>query len=211
MNFMDQDQPSSDGQDPLLEQGETAFVAESAKKPVNGGTIGMLGLLVLCAAGTYFMYLRGGPQKASAADASTAQTINTFLADGQKHVSLMKQMLKDTDKVVMRFRQSTAQSQVPLELLQTNPFQMEAPKAAVATEDNTMSRRRKEEERAAAVAAVQSLKLQSVLYGAQRAALMNNKLVQEGGEIDGFTIDQITQDSVIVRSGVYRFELKMKK
>ena len=215
MNFMPgQEQDSSENQDlnAALEQGETTFVTEGAKKQVNGGTIGMLGLLALCAGGTYFMYLRGGPQQANAADAGTAQTINSFLADGEKHVSLMKQMLKETDKVVLRFRQTTAQSQIPLEKLRTNPFQMElAPKAPVAGEDNPASRRRREEERAAAIAAVQSIKLQSVLFGAQRAALVNNKLVQEGGEIDGFIVEKITADSVIVRSGVYRFELKMQR
>ena len=158
------------------------------------------------------MYLRGGPQKANAADAGTAQTINTFLADGERHVSLMKQMLKETDKVVLRFRQSTAQSQIPLEMLRTNPFQMEvATKTPAASEENSASRRRREEERSAAIASVQSIKLQSVLFGAQRAALINNKLVQEGGEIEGFTVEKITADSVIVRTGIYRFELKMQR
>lgn len=208
-----QEQDASENQDlnAALEQGETAFITEGAKKQVNGGTIGMLGLLAICAGGTYFMYLRGGPQQANAADAGTAQTINTFLADGEKHVTLMKQMLKDTDKVVMRFRQSTAQSQIPLEMLRTNPFQWETPTKTDGNEESAANRRRREEERAAAVAAVKSIKLQSVLFGSQRAALVNNKLVQEGSEIDGFVVEKITQDSVIVRSGVYRFELKMTK
>jgi hypothetical protein len=112
---------------------------------------------------------------------------------------------------VMRFRQSTSQSQIPLEMLRTNPFQMEIASENPATADDGAMRRRREEERAAAVASVKSIKLQSVVFGAQRAALINNKLVQEGGEIDGFTVEKITADSVIVRSGVYRFELKMKR
>lgn len=62
----------------------------------------------------------------------------------------------------------------------------------------------------AAVAAVNRSSC-SRFSSAQRAALMNNKLVQEGGEIDGFTVEKITADSVIVRSGVYRFELKMQR
>lgn len=215
MNFMTgQDQDESAATQDLhaaLEQGETAFVTESTKKQVSAGTVGMLGILAMCAAGTYFMYVRGGPKQANAADAGTAQTINSFLADGDKHVTLMKQMLRDTDKVVLRFRQSTAQSQVPLERLQTNPFLMELTSTVPAAGDNSASRRRREEERAAAFAAVKTIKLQSVLYGTQRAALMNNKLVQEGAEIDGFTVERISPDSVIVRSGVYRFELKMQR
>src|SRR5688500_3797936 len=125
MNFNTDIAPEeSKGQDDLnaaLDQGDTAFVTETPKKQVSPGTIGLLGLLAICAGGTYFMYLRGGPQTANAADTTTAETINTFLADGERHVKLMKEMLKETDKVVMRFRQTTAQSQIPLEKLHTNP------------------------------------------------------------------------------------------
>ncbi|MDB5297396.1 MAG: hypothetical protein JWO31_3379, partial [Phycisphaerales bacterium] len=60
-----------------------------------------------------------------------------------------------------------------------------------------------------AAAAAHGLKLQSVLVGSRRAALVNNVLVQEGGEVDGFTVEKISPGAVVVRSGVYRFELRM--
>lgn len=215
MNFIpgQEQQDAGDDQDlnAALEQGETAFVTESARKQVNTSTLGLVGLLALCAGGTYFMYLRGGPQAASAADTATAQTITSFLADGEKHVKLMKEMLKDTDKVVQRFRQSTSLTQIPAERLRTNPFQMEVAAPVVATDDGASSRRRREEERAAAAEAVKALKLQSILYGARRAALLNNQLVQEGMTVEGFVVEQITADNVVVRQGIYRFALKMQQ
>jgi hypothetical protein len=89
---------------------------------------------------------------------------------------------------------------------------MEAPKQAVAaTDDSASSRRRRDEERAAAAEAVKALKLQSVLYGTRKAALLNNQLVQEGMEVEGFVVEKINQGAVIVRTGVYRFELRMEK
>lgn len=193
------------------ETGETEFVAEEKKSKVNTSTLGIFGLLVLCAGGTYFMYLRNGPQTANADDDTTTETINTFLTDGEKHVTLMKQMLQDTDKVVQRFRQSNSNTQIPLARLQTNPFRMLIPAVENANEGEVTSRRRREEERAAALQAVQDLKLQSVLFGNRRAAMLNNQMVAEGQTIEGFIVEKITADGVIVRMGVYRFELKMKK
>ena len=214
-----QDQQSSDGgadQDQdlnaALEQGETSFVTGEQKSKVNTSTLGLFGLLALCAGGTYFMYLRGGPQTANAAEVATADEISTFLVDGQKHVTLMKEMLKDTDKVVQRFRASSSRSQVPLARLVTNPFRMELPKQATAKDDGSAaSKLREKEERAAAMEAVKAIKLQSILFGTRRAALLNNQLVQEGMEVEGFVVEKITQAAVVVRTGQYRFELRMEK
>ena len=219
MNFIpgqEQESPAAGGGDDQdlnasLEQGETTFVTGEQKPKVNTSTLGLLGLLVACAGGTYFMYLRGGPQAANAAEVATKDEISTFLVDGQKHVSLMKEMLKDTDKVVQRFRASSAKSQIPLAKLVTNPFRMELPKQATVNDGSAASARRNAEERLAAMEAVKALKLQSVLYGTRKAALLNNQLVQEGMEVEGFIVEKINQGAVIVRSGAFRFELRMEK
>ena len=41
--------------------------------------------------------------------------------------------------------------------------------------------------------------------------MINNALYTEGQQVEGFTIEQIGTKAVIVRSGVYRFELTMQK
>ena len=67
-------------------------------------------------------------------------------------------------------------------------------------------------ERQAALKAVQALQLQSIMFGeTRRACMINNALCTEGQQVDDFVIEKITQGAVIVRSGTYRFELKMQK
>jgi len=41
--------------------------------------------------------------------------------------------------------------------------------------------------------------------------MINNTLYQEGQQIDSFIIEKIAPAGVIVKSGTYRFELKMQK
>jgi hypothetical protein len=204
-----------DGEDlsGALEQGETTFVTGEPAKRAGAGTIGVFGLLAMCAAGTYFMYVRNGPQAASAADVATADEVGTFLADGERHVKLMKQMLQNTDKVVQQFRQSSTKTQIPLASLATNPFRMEAPKpAAGAPESESTARRRRDEERAAVVQSAAALKLQLLMVGgSRRAAMINDRMVYEGQEIDGLVVERILPDKVIFRSGVYRVEKVFQK
>jgi hypothetical protein len=40
--------------------------------------------------------------------------------------------------------------------------------------------------------------------------MINNQMLREGQIVDSFTVDKISAASVIVRSGAYRFELKMQ-
>jgi type II secretory pathway component PulC len=41
--------------------------------------------------------------------------------------------------------------------------------------------------------------------------MINNTLYSEGQQVESFTIEKITPDSVIVKNGSYRFELKMQR
>ena len=60
--------------------------------------------------------------------------------------------------------------------------------------------------------AVQSLRLQSIMYSETRKACMiNDTMYREGDLAETFTIEKVTQTSVIVKNGVYRFELRMQR
>jgi hypothetical protein len=191
-----------------LDQGETTFVTSEPKKQISGSTLGVFGVLALCAAGTFFMYVRGGPAAANAEDETTAANITTFLDEGKQHVTLMKQMLQNTEKVVQQFRKSSIRMQIPVGNLHTNPFRMEAPaKAGPVNESEIAARRRHDEERAAVVEAAKALRLQLILYGeSNRSVLVNDKVVAEGQAIDSLTIEKIYPDKIIIRSGIYRVE-----
>jgi hypothetical protein len=195
-----------------LEQGDTTFVTGEPKKQVSAGTLGVGGVLVLCAAAVWFMFFRNGPATAAAADDSTADSISQFVGEGKQHAQLMRQMLKNTSKVVQQFQESTARHQIPLAKLSTNPFQMEMAKAKPANESELAMKRRRDEERAAFVENVKAVRLQLIMYGSQqKAAMINDRAVLEGQEVDSMKVEKILPDRIILRSGVYRVEKMLVK
>ena len=126
---------------------------------------------------------------------------------------MMKQTLKETEKIVKQFRTYPGKTQVPLEQLHTNPFRELPPK----TDDtgvvvNNRDAEKAEELHKQAIAAVAEVKLQSIVRGSKvRACMVNNTLYKEGQQIGILKIEQVTTNSVIVSSGQYRFEIKMKE
>ena len=197
-----------------LSEPEQEFVSGEVKKGVNKTLVGG-GLLLACVAGAWFMFARGGPKTATAAANPQAVaadgTIKNFLATDAQNAKMMKDLLKNTDKVVQQFRTYPDKTQVPLEDLQTNPFRQGTEKKTDTSIEN-VSKRQREEERAAALKAVQALQLQSVMHSsAHKACMINNKLYQEGQQVAEFNIEKISPNAVVVKSGIYRFELRMQK
>jgi hypothetical protein len=205
-----------------LQGGEMNFVTET-KQPLNKGTLIVVGLLIACGAATYFMYVRSGPSEAVAAgDPEVEKVINGFLGDSGKNVDLMRDMLRNTEKVVQQFRTQATETQVPLEKLATNPFMKEKPKP---TED-TRALEHAEQVRLAtarATEALAELRLQTIIHRDPKKAscMINNTLYRKGQKITAaegkvtFTVDEIRPDGVTVTAPavdtVLKFELKMKQ
>ena len=164
-------------------------------------------------AALYYMHVRSGPAAASAASNETANaTIDQFLNGGESSVLQMQRMLRDTEKVIQQFLKYPTVPQVPLKDLQQNPFRQTAAKTGNENVSESEAKRRKEEERQQIVKAVQSLQLQSILHSTgHNACMINNTMYQEGEQVDGFILEKINPNSVVVKSGSYRFELKMSK
>jgi hypothetical protein len=215
LNEVDEQTEPTNGSDENLDETDLAYVS-GGKKPVGRGTLGGLGLLLACAGGMYFLYLKHGPQSASAATTESTQAstaITEFLTGDNGSVNLMKQTLHDTEKVVQEFRSHTGKAQVPVEDLKTNPFRLclVQPKAETDDQSAATSKRKYEEERQAALHTAQTLQLQSILLGSRKACMINNVLYQEGQEVEGFTIEKVSPSTVLVHKGVFRFELRMTK
>jgi len=69
----------------------------------------------------------------------------------------------------------------------------------------------KAEEKAVALRAVQGLQLQSIMHSdTRRACLINNTLYSEGQQVDSLVIEKIQPKSVIVKSGPYRFGVRIQ-
>ena len=101
-------------------------------------------------------------------------------------------------------------AQVPLGDLKSNPFHMASVKPPVAEDVEAASKKKREDERAIALKAVQALRLQTVVvHGDRKACMINNTMYQEGDTLDNFTIERIQPNSVVVKSGPFRFALRM--
>ncbi|HEX8521872.1 MAG TPA: hypothetical protein VF669_06410 [Tepidisphaeraceae bacterium] len=190
---------------------ETEFVTGEEKKSQSTQYMLLGGLLLLAPAVLWYMSNRG-PASAAAATIdqppAAAQTVHTFLDSGQDGIKAMRAMLTSTEKVVNEFLSYPSMTQVPLTELKTNPFRS----SAVAGESgDAADKKKREEERAAVVKAVQTLQLQSIMSGKKSACMINNTLYTEGQQVNQFTVEKISNGVVIVRSGQYRFELKMQK
>src|SRR5688572_12869464 len=104
------------GLNAMLSKPDTDFVTE-VKKPANRGLFAMAGLVLVCGAGMYFMWARGGPAKAVAETKESKAantTINSFLTEDKDNVNKMKELLTSTEKVVQQFLTSAGKAQVPL-------------------------------------------------------------------------------------------------
>ncbi|WP_428940058.1 general secretion pathway protein GspB [Fontivita pretiosa] len=196
---------------------ESLVVAEQ-KPAVSRGTIVMFVILVIGAAGLYFMYRRAGPSTANATvtreTAEAKKTITGFLSGGDANIKAMERMIRSTEKIVEQFLAYPSMTQVPLSALRTNPFRAHAEQKK--QDDGALSAaaeaKRREEERRAILKAVQSLQLQSIMYSeSRRACMINNTLYREGQQIDNFTIEKINPASVVVKQGTYRFELPIQR
>jgi hypothetical protein len=199
-----------------LAGGETEFVAsDESKQPGSQQFLILALLLAVAGGGMWFMYKRQGPATARAAStpeaAKAAETIKTFLNNGPGGIKAMQDMLKDTEKVVKQFLEYPSVTQVPLSDLHTNPFRLHL-KGDDAAADADAEKKKKEVEKAEVMKASTALQLQSIVHsGSRKACMINNTLYAEGQQVDQFTIEKIEASRVIVKSGAYRFELKMQR
>lgn len=177
-----------------------------AKNP-NTKVYLLVGLSVMALAVVWFMFFRGSPPAAQAAIPSGGgNDIKQFLDSG--NINLMKQTLKDTEKVVQQFRTYPAQTQVPLASLRSNPFRELPPNGDRGHNygDDDDGRNHSK-----IVSAVADLHLQSIVRGGKyRACMINNTLYQEGQQVGMFTVQQVSTGTVVLECGKYRFELKMQ-
>lgn len=210
------EQASEDQGFNATEPSEGEFVIPQEKKPLSKGTVVMFVLMAAAGAGVWMMYLRGGPKSASAAvtDPKAQQVIKQFMTDKDKNLGLMQQMLRDTENVVKQFLNYPSVTQVPLSDLKTNPFRLTAvtPDGEQPSRNDEREKKRREEERLAVLKAVQGLQLQSVIVsGNRKNCMINNTLFSEGEQVNEFIVERISPNSVIVKSGAYRFELRMQR
>jgi ketol-acid reductoisomerase len=211
-----QDQQTDGAEPDLMSQlnadAEMEFVTETSSSSARGTGLLLAGLLLAGAAAIYFMHLRAGPgpAAASAEVASAKKTITEFLSDGGSNLRNMQDLIRNTEQVVQQFSEFPSQNQVALDELQTNPF-LFVREVKVPEDPAKILAAQREQDRAAAKKAAEALRLQSIMTGNVNTCMINNKLVTEGQECEGFLVEKITASSVIVKRDGFRFELSMRR
>ena len=220
MSYDDTQETTSSGHDedtgvPALGGGDDfdpSLVGE-APKSSNRSLAILGGLLTVAAVVIWFVYFRGAPESAQAGMAPNdgGSQIKQFLDSG--NINIMKQTLKETEKIVKQFRSDPGRAQVPLASLRSNPFRELAPKADQPVTANSSKDDEKEQElHKQATEAAAELKVQSIIRGSRyRACMINNTLYKEGTQVGILKIDHIGANSIVVSSGRYRFEIAMEK
>jgi hypothetical protein len=207
-----QEQPQDAELSAALAAGDGEFVTAEAPKPAANQTLIIAMVLSLIGGGVYLLYKRQPAAAAASVETAQAQaTINNFLTSGPSGIKAMEEMLHNTEKIVQQFLEYPSVPQIPLSALHTNPFRF-AKAEPTAKSDEDAAKKKHEQEREVALKGSQALNLQSIIHsGARKACMINNTLVLEGQQIDQFVVEKISPGSVIVKSGVYRFELRMQK
>ncbi|HSZ58174.1 MAG TPA: hypothetical protein VK797_21095 [Tepidisphaeraceae bacterium] len=192
---------------------DPTLVAGDLPKSNNRSLAILGGLLTVAAIVIWFVYFRGAPESAQGAMAPNdgGSQIKQFLDSG--NINIMKQTLKETEKIVKQFRSYPGRTQIPLASLRSNPFRELAPKADQPVTANSSKDDEKEQElHKQAADAVAEIKVQSIIRGSKyRACMINNTLYKEGQQIGILRIDRITANAIVVSSGKYRFEVPMEK
>jgi hypothetical protein len=177
-------------------------------------------LLLVGAGAVYGMYFRGvarasGAFRAAELSSSTvgdSARLSEFLSDSRHQLPTMRAAMNESGQTLRRLMAYFARPQVPLTSLRCNPFhQPESFPVAHAQPTNAPATHpHPQAERAAMLQAVEAMQLQSILCtDTRRSCMINNVLYDEGGIINGFTIEQINAQTVAIRNGLYRFELTM--
>lgn len=200
------------GEEPA--KGESGFVVASSTGGMNRGSVAMFLLLAAGVGAMYLMYVRGGPGKANASMTAQTQaadaTIHGFLNSNDANQATLERSLRNTEKIVQQFLNYPGARQVPLKQLAGNPFREVSADAPDA--DSEATKRLREQKQGDLLKEAQALRLQSIIHSdSARACLIDNTLYREGQVVGGFIIERINSDGVIVKSGMYRFELRMQR
>ncbi len=126
------------------------------------------------------------------------ETLDGFLRNGSDRVLRIQQGIARGERSIQTLTGDKSVAQVPLAELAANPFRVGSAVPAPASAD-----------RLTLLKAVDLLQLQSIVRGdTAENCLINGTLYHEGQQVNEFTVDTINEQSVIVRCGDYRFELK---
>ena len=195
-------------------EADMIFAPEASKPGRNAGML-MVAFVLIGVGVIYFMRARaGGPTPVNADVARADNSIKDFIRDGNQ-IKKMKEMLDSTEKVVQQFNVDRTSTENDKKL-DYNPFTFHSPNEKPGEDPNDKIKR--DEARKIAARKLQFaedikvIRVQYIMVSSfAKTAMINNKLVQEGQEVDGFLIEKLSPNTVIVQRDGMRAEIKTNK
>lgn len=188
---------------------------KGGSKLLSHGTLVIL-LVFSIAAGTLYLMRMSNGSIVSEVNAEVEGRVDTWLAKIANPQSMsstdplkkenLDELLGTTDEVVATFNFDMQKQQVPIEFVQKNPFEMPAGAQDAAPQvDNT------ERDRQLMIQKLdrefKALKLQSIMLGQRKIAVINGELKQIGQSIGSFRIDDIDGHRVVLSAAGEKFIL----
>jgi hypothetical protein len=188
--------------------------AKGDSKLLSHGTLVVLMVFVVAAGALYLMRLSNNGITTQA-NAEVESRIDTWLAkvanpnamapeDPLKKENL-DELLGTTDEVLETFNFEMHKNQVPIEYVQKNPFEM--PKVEEATQQVDTTDRERQLMLQKLDREFKTLKLQSIMLGQRKIAVINGELKQVGQAVGSFRIEAIDGRQVVLSAMGEKFIL----
>jgi hypothetical protein len=187
-------------------EADMIFAPEASKPGRNAGML-MIAFVMIGVGVIYFMRARASGPGLIRPDVAVADSrIKDFIKDGTQ-VKRMEDLLKSTQKVVDQFNDEGKKTREDPKL-DLNPFAFKSPTEPkpVKPGDPNAARDRAQQK---FLDGINNLRVQYLMVSPfARTAMINNKLIQEGQEIDGYAVDKITPTEVFFSKTVDTFTFK---
>ena len=183
---------------------------------VDRATVGVAALIALGGAGLYYMHYRTAAAVAMVGEEdSKAATLDALLAGGREGLSSLRRDVEATRETIERFSKRESATLASARFEERDPFAFRSLELKVATTAPVLAKvnnASRDLAKAKALAAAQRLQLQSIMYGsARRSCLVDGKLYFEGQPLGEFMLSRISPDAVLLQTGEFRFELRLRK
>lgn len=190
-------------------EADMIFAPEASKPGRNAGML-MIAFVMIGVGVIYFMRVRTGPATATA---SQQMVVAEGVIKGfdNNQVTKMKDLLKSTEKVVkMMTDDPNANREDPK--LSANPFKFISPNDHGPTVDPNAPTKAQAGAKREFLEGMDNLRVQYIMVSQfAKTAMINNKLVQEGQEVEGYAVEKITPQECVFSKTIRGYSFKAAK
>lgn len=201
--------------DAALDESRLPGAASEKKRFPIGGNLLLIALFAAALGALYLLRLRATPAQASAEQLRVQSEVDAALTNLSNVRLAAREPTDGAPDVADVFYFEAEHRQIPLSELRGNPFVFVAPSPKtyplVPLKTGAQETNKEEAQQLSeALAAVKTLRLQSVLTGEHGAtAMISNNLLTEGQKIRGWTVESIRSRQVVLIWQGHTYVLRM--